>query len=164
MSFERILEYCQLKPEKQPEIPQNVPEDWPSNGKVEFKNVSYRYSAESEPVLRGLTFTVEPKEKISVVGRTGAGKSSLINSIFRLAIVDGDILLDNVKTSCIELSVLRSRVSIIPQEPILFSGTLRRYQRSCIKHNEKLETTKLLIISETWTHLRNIQMMTFGMH
>lgn len=126
MSVERIMEYCQLEPEKQPDVPENVPSDWPAKGKVEFKDVSYRYSVDGEPVLRGLTFSVEPKEKVSVVGRTGAGKSSLISSIFRLAVVDGDILLDDVNTSRVDLSVLRSRVSIIPQEPILFSGTLRR--------------------------------------
>lgn len=127
MSVERVLEYSQLKPEKQPDIPANVAADWPKNGQIEFSNVFYRYATECEPVLRGLSFLVQPTEKISVVGRTGAGKSSLINSIFRLAIVEGDILIDNINTSTIKLDVLRSRVSIIPQEPVLFSGTLRRY-------------------------------------
>lgn len=132
MAVERIMEYSQLEPEDEPDIPENVPSDWPANGKVEFKNVSYRYSVGAEPVLRGLTFSIQPKEKVSVVGRTGAGKSSLISSIFRLAVVEGDILLDNVNTSRVTLSVLRSRVSIIPQEPILFSGTLRRYSLNYI--------------------------------
>lgn len=125
--MERILEYCQLEPEKQPEIPQEVSPNWPSNGKIEFKDVFYRYDEDHEPVLRGLSFLVKPKEKISVVGRTGAGKSSLINSVFRLAVVEGDILIDDVNTSCVHLSVLRSKISIIPQEPTLFSGTLRRW-------------------------------------
>lgn len=127
MSVERILEYSQLEPETQPELPKNVPKDWPSKGKIEFKSVFYRYSIDHEPVLRGLSFSVKPKEKVSVVGRTGAGKSSLINSIFRLAIVEGKIIIDDVDTSCIDLNELRSRISIIPQEPTLFSGTLRRY-------------------------------------
>lgn len=126
MSVERILEYAQIEPEKQPDIPQNVPADWPKAGKIEFKQVFYRYSTESEPVLRGLSFSVKPKEKVSVVGRTGAGKSSLISSVFRLAVVDGEILIDDVNASVVDLSVLRSRISIIPQEPTLFSGTLRR--------------------------------------
>lgn len=126
MSVERVLEYSQLKSEKQPEIPANVAADWPTAGKIEFKDVFYRYSTECQPVLRGLSFSVKPNEKVSVVGRTGAGKSSLINSIFRLAVIEGDILIDDVSTSTIELDVLRSRVSIIPQEPVLFSGTLRR--------------------------------------
>lgn len=67
MSFERIMEYCQLEPETQPEIAENVPDDWPSKGKVEFKDVSYRYSTDGEPVLRGLTFSVKAKEKIRFV-------------------------------------------------------------------------------------------------
>lgn len=126
MSVERLLEYSQLEAEKQPEMPCNVSADWPKDGKIEFKKVIYRYAVGLEPVLRGLSFSVRPKEKISVVGRTGAGKSSLIGSIFRLAIVEGDILLDDVNTATVELNTLRSRVSIIPQEPTLFSGTLRR--------------------------------------
>ncbi|XP_055317503.1 probable multidrug resistance-associated protein lethal(2)03659 isoform X2 [Sitodiplosis mosellana] len=126
VSVERILEYCQLKPEKQPEIPVRVLSTWPANGKIEFKNVFYRYSVDSDAVLRGLSFVVKPQEKISVVGRTGAGKSSLVHAIFRLAEVEGDILIDDVNASSVELSVLRSRISIIPQEPTLFSGTLRR--------------------------------------
>lgn len=126
MSVERILEYTQLDPEKQPEIPEKPPKDWPAQGKIEFKNVFYRYSIDHEPVLRGLSFSVKSREKVSVVGRTGAGKSSLINSIFRMAIVEGDIVIDGVDTSCINLNELRSKISIIPQEPTLFSGTLRR--------------------------------------
>lgn len=127
MSVERILEYSQLKPEKQPEITANVTAEWPKIGKLEFSNVFYRYAADCEPVLRGLSFSVKPREKVSVVGRTGAGKSSLINAVFRLAVVEGDIVIDGINTSAVDLNVLRSRISIIPQEPTLFSGTLRRF-------------------------------------
>lgn len=129
-SVERILEYSKLEPEKQPDVPVHVPVNWPECGKIEFHDVFYRYSDGSEPVLRGLSFLVKPKEKISVVGRTGAGKSSLINAIFRLAVVDGVIMIDDVNTASIDLNVLRSRISIIPQEPTLFSGTLRRYVKN----------------------------------
>lgn len=127
MSVERILEYGQLEPEKQPNIPTSLAINWPSMGKIEFRNVFYRYSMDQEPVLRELSFLVKPKEKVSIVGRTGAGKSSLIGSVFRLAIVEGDILIDDVNTSTVDLNLLRSNISIIPQQPTLFSGSLRRY-------------------------------------
>ncbi|XP_031619424.1 probable multidrug resistance-associated protein lethal(2)03659 [Contarinia nasturtii] len=150
-SVERILNYGQLEPEPQPEVPQKVSSDWPPKGRIEFKRVSYRYSADDEPVLRGLSFSVAPKEKVSIVGRTGAGKSSLISSIFRLAIVDGDILLDEINTSSVDLNVLRSRISIIPQEPTLFSGTLRR----------NLDPFEEYSDDDIWNALDNVELKEF---
>lgn len=125
-SVERMLEYSHLKPEKQPEIATNVTKSWPAKGSIKFDKVVYRYDIDSEPVLKGLTFSIEAKEKIGIVGRTGAGKSSLIGSIFRLALVGGDIFIDDVNMANVETQILRSKISIIPQDPVLFSGTLRR--------------------------------------
>lgn len=73
MAVERVLEYRNLEPEPEPAKPRAVDKDWPANGSIEFKNVIYRYFAEAEPVLRGLSFVIKPKEKIGIVGRTGAG-------------------------------------------------------------------------------------------
>lgn len=126
MAVERILEYRDLEPEKQPDKPLEVPKDWPCQGKIEFRNVFYRYFEKADPVLHGLSFSIQPKEKIGIVGRTGAGKSSLIGSLFRLACIDGEILIDDIDTSTLKLSDLRSKLAIIPQDPVLFSGTLRR--------------------------------------
>lgn len=126
MAVERILEYRDLKPETTPDKPAKLADDWPEKGKIEFRNVVYRYFTEAEPVLKGLNFVVQPKEKIGIVGRTGAGKSSLIGAIFRLAVIDGEILIDNVDTATVKLNDLRSKIAIIPQDPVLFSGTLRR--------------------------------------
>lgn len=139
MSVERILEYRDLEPEKQPKKACVLSKAWPDRGQIEFRNVVYRYFAEAEPVLRGLTFVVKPAEKIGIVGRTGAGKSSLIGAIFRLACIEGEILVDGIDTASIKLNDLRSRISIIPQDPVLFSGTLRRYafdvqRKSSISH------------------------------
>ncbi|RLU26338.1 hypothetical protein DMN91_000132 [Ooceraea biroi] len=127
-SIERILEYSHLqeepmidsKPETKP------PDDWPTKGHVEFKDVSLKYSPTGIYVLRNISFNVMPKEKIGIVGRTGAGKSSLINALFRLACVEGEIYIDKVSTDAIALHDFRSKISIIPQEPFLFTGSLRQ--------------------------------------
>ncbi|XP_055302579.1 ATP-binding cassette sub-family C member 4-like isoform X2 [Sitodiplosis mosellana] len=126
MSVERVLEYRDLEPEKQPKKSYQVSDDWPSRGCIEFRNVVYRYFAEAEPVLRGLSFVIKPREKIGIVGRTGAGKSSLIGAIFRLAQIEGEVIIDDIDTATLQLKDLRKRVAIIPQDPVLFSGTLRR--------------------------------------
>lgn len=79
MSVERILEYDGLTPEPEPMQPQVVAENWPANGSITFKNVVYRYFAEAEPVLRDLSIVIQAKEKVGIVGRTGAGKDSLFS-------------------------------------------------------------------------------------
>lgn len=107
-------------PDKKPKA------EWPAEGKIEFKGVCLRYAPLEPPVLKNLSFIIYPREKIGIVGRTGAGKSSLIQALFRLADIEGPIEIDGVDTSEIGLHDLRSKISIIPQEPFLFSGTLRR--------------------------------------
>lgn len=125
-SVERVMEYSKLpseeyepkKMKKDSELLEVTEESpileklgvWPSNGEIEFRNVSVRYDKQGPMVLKNLNFGVRSREKIGIVGRTGAGKSSLINSLFRLAFVEGDILIDNVPTSEIELYELRSKV------------------------------------------------------
>lgn len=126
MSVERIMQYRDLPPENKPEKVQAIGQGWPSNGKIEFKELSYRYSETLQPVLKNLSFVIQPNEKIGICGRTGAGKSSLIGALFRLAINEGDIFIDGINTNTIDLYELRSKISIIPQDPVLFSGTLRR--------------------------------------
>lgn len=126
LSVERILQYRDLPPENVSKNVQTVDKGWPTNGKIEFKNVSYRYSDTIPPVLRNLNFIIQPNEKIGICGRTGAGKSSLIGALYRLAVNEGDIFIDGINTNTIDLYELRSKISIIPQDPVLFSGTLRR--------------------------------------
>lgn len=117
------------KVEKEPPLestPDKKPkQSWPEEGKIVFSNVSLNYSPLDPPVLKNLNFAIQPREKIGIVGRTGAGKSSLIQALFRLANVEGRIEIDNVETGEIGLHDLRDKISIIPQEPFLFSGTLR---------------------------------------
>lgn len=126
-SVERINEYANMKPEPPLEsIPKNRPaERWPQNGAVRFNGLSMKYSANSDCVLRDLTFSIQPKEKIGIVGRTGAGKSSIIQAMFRLANNEGVVEIDGIDTATLGLHDLRSKISIIPQDPILFSGNMR---------------------------------------
>lgn len=132
-SAERIYEYGQLPPEEDTKTTTNdlliqPAEQWPSEGTIEFRRYSMRYRSELEPVLKGIDLRVASREKIGIIGRTGAGKSSLFQAIFRLvdrSSTDGQILIDGVDISCLSLSDLRSRLSVIPQVPILFAGSLR---------------------------------------
>lgn len=126
-SVERIQEYSNIESEPPllSEGKKKPPPSWPESGRVEFRNVFLYYTPDEPPVLRDLTLEIEPKEKVGIVGRTGAGKSSLINALFRLAKIEGEIIIDGRETSTMGLHELRSQISIIPQEPVLFSGTMR---------------------------------------
>lgn len=127
VSVERVNEYTNLPSEPPLETaPKYRPQgDWPEHGVVKFINVDLRYSEDGEKVLKDLNFSIRSNEKIGIVGRTGAGKSSLIQALFRLAPYEGTIEIDDIDTKTLGLRDLRSKISIIPQDPILFSGTLR---------------------------------------
>ncbi|KAJ7116426.1 P-loop containing nucleoside triphosphate hydrolase protein [Mycena epipterygia] len=101
------------------------PSDWPTRGVVEFKNVEMAYRPGLPNVLHGISMRINAGEKIGVVGRTGAGKSSLALTLLRIVEYSGTILVDDVDIAKIGLKDLRSNISIIPQDPILFSGTVR---------------------------------------
>ncbi|KAI8353036.1 P-loop containing nucleoside triphosphate hydrolase protein [Mortierella sp. GBAus27b] len=127
VSVERIQEYVDLKPEAPEIIPDHrPPQNWPAEGRVDFSNYETRYRPGLELVLRGVNFTIQPREKIGICGRTGAGKSSLTLSLFRIIeAVEGQIFVDGIDISTIGLYDVRSRFSIIPQDPVLFIGTIR---------------------------------------
>ncbi|XP_073944725.1 probable multidrug resistance-associated protein lethal(2)03659 isoform X2 [Choristoneura fumiferana] len=126
-SVERIDEYSKIESEPPLQSPEGKrpPPSWPAEGRVEFRHMSLYYAPGEPPVLRDLSLIILPREKVGIVGRTGAGKSSLINALFRLAKVEGEIIIDGRETSALGLHELRSQISIIPQEPVLFSGTMR---------------------------------------
>nr|CAD7445770.1 unnamed protein product [Timema bartmani] len=127
-SVERILEYTKIEREPALESPpdKKPPKEWPQNGTVKFQNLFLKYNKDEGPVLNNLNFIIESKQKVGIVGRTGAGKSSLISALFRLAPLEGKVWIDGIDTSSIGLHDLRSKISIIPQEPVLFSGTMRK--------------------------------------
>ena len=101
------------------------PDNWPQKGVLEFRSVTMRYYENENPVLKNLNFTIEQSDKIGIVGRTGAGKSSIVAALFRLTEYEGEILIDDINCKSIGLHDLRGRISIIPQDPVLFTGTVR---------------------------------------
>ncbi|XP_050359927.1 ATP-binding cassette sub-family C member 4-like [Nymphalis io] len=122
-SVERVLQFTKL-PQEQTDGP-SPPKEWPQRARLVFKDLYLRYDKEAEPVLKNLNIVIESGWKVGVVGRTGAGKSSLISALFRLAPIDGHVYIDDIDTGEIALKELRAKISIIPQEPVLFSASLR---------------------------------------
>ena len=127
VGVERIKEYSEITQEAPWVYPDNRPEPkWPDSGKVEFSNYGLRYREGLELVVKDITATVTGGEKVGIVGRTGAGKSTLTVALFRLVeAAMGDIKIDGRSISKMGLHDLRSKLTIIPQDPVLFSGSLR---------------------------------------
>ncbi|TPX36938.1 hypothetical protein SmJEL517_g00979 [Synchytrium microbalum] len=127
-STERLLYYVDDIESEAPEtIPEHTPPaNWPDRGTISFKDVSIRYRPDLPPILHGISFDIKTSEKVGIVGRTGAGKSSIIVSLLRLVeLSSGTITIDGIDISTIGLRDLRSRIAIIPQDPVLYSGTVR---------------------------------------
>ncbi|OMO90148.1 hypothetical protein COLO4_19316 [Corchorus olitorius] len=127
ISVERILQYSNLASEAALEIEEcRPPNNWPDVGTICFRNLQIRYAEHLPSVLKNISCTFPGRKKIGVVGRTGSGKSTLIQAIFRIVEPrEGSIIIDNVDISKIGLHDLRSRLSIIPQDPTMFEGTVR---------------------------------------
>lgn len=102
----------------------NPPKNWPHAGQIKFQNVSLSYK-DGRQVLKNLTFEILGQQKIGIVGRTGAGKSSIITALLRMTPLSGDIFIDGVNTKNISLHSLRRATSVIPQDPRFFSASLR---------------------------------------
>ncbi|TYG88790.1 hypothetical protein ES288_A12G049000v1 [Gossypium darwinii] len=137
-AVERVGSYINL-PSEAPDVTEShrPPPGWPSSGSIQFEDVVLRYRPELPPVLCGLSFTTSPSEKIGIVGRTGAGKSSMLNALFRIVELEkGRILIDGCDISRFGLSALRKALSIIPQSPVLFSGTVRLNLDPFNEHND----------------------------
>nr|CAH7736267.1 unnamed protein product [Callosobruchus chinensis] len=121
-SVERVLEYTNLEVENKSGL---EIDSWPTKGEITYVNVNLNYAKTKERVLKNISFSVKSKQKIGIVGRTGAGKSSIIATLFRLYNFEGQIYIDDVETKTLSLNFLRQHISIIPQDPIMFSGTIR---------------------------------------
>ncbi|XP_048194448.1 ATP-binding cassette sub-family C member 2 [Perognathus longimembris pacificus] len=126
VAVERITEYINVENEAPWVTDMRPPPDWPSKGEIQFTNYQVRYRPELDLVLKGITCAIKSTEKVGVVGRTGAGKSSLTNCLFRiLEAAGGQITIDGIDIASLGLHDLRGKLTIIPQDPILFSGSLR---------------------------------------
>lgn len=127
-SVERVQEYIDsVTMEPASHVPENDPSPlWPESGEIDVNNLALRYAPHLPQVIKGISFHVNPGEKVGVVGRTGAGKSTIITSFFRFIEPDtGSIKIDGVDIGKLGLDRLRRGLTIIPQEPTLFTGTLR---------------------------------------
>ncbi|KAI7349513.1 bile acid-transporting ATPase [Hortaea werneckii] len=150
-SVERVKEYLDVDQEAAMVVPENRPDaNWPSKGSVEFIGYSTRYRDDFDFVLKNLTFKIRPGEKVGVVGRTGAGKSSMALALFRaLEAEQGKILIDDVDIGLVGLQDLRENIVMVPQDPTLFTGTIRT----------NLDPFGLFTDEEIFTALRGVQLV-----
>lgn len=150
-SVERIKEYIEVDQEAKAIIDETRPAgNWPSHGGIQFVNYTTRYRSDLEPVLKDLTFSIQPGERVGIVGRTGAGKSSLALALFRgLEAEGGKIVIDDVDISLIGLQNLRESITIVPQDPTLFTGTVR----------SNLDPFSLFTDEQIYETLRRVQLI-----
>ncbi|KAJ6264876.1 hypothetical protein Dda_1029 [Drechslerella dactyloides] len=150
-SIERLKEYLEIEQEAKEVIPDNRPSaDWPSKGAIHFEEYSTRYRSDLDLVLKKVSFDVKPCEKVGIVGRTGAGKSSLALALFRaLEAEEGKIVIDGIDISKIGLKDLRDGITMVPQDPTLFSGTIR----------SNLDPFEIHTDEEVFAALREVQLI-----
>ncbi|XP_066159001.1 probable multidrug resistance-associated protein lethal(2)03659 [Euwallacea fornicatus] len=143
-SVERALEYTEIKQE---ESKGGAVNDWPKYGSIEYQSVGLSYNS-SAAVLKNINFTVNAGEKVGIVGRTGAGKSSIMSTLFRLYDYEGKILIDGVDIASVSTNFLRRNVSVIPQDPVTFEGSIR----------DNLDPHKLYPDKQLWNVLESVRM------
>ncbi|ORX88370.1 P-loop containing nucleoside triphosphate hydrolase protein [Basidiobolus meristosporus CBS 931.73] len=153
-SVERVQEYVAIEQEPPAVIEsERPPREWPSKGGISVKNLVMQYAADQPPVIRDISFDVYPGEKIGIVGRTGAGKSTLAMAFFRfLEPASGTILIDGVDICKLGVQDLRSNLTIIPQDPVLFTGTIR----------SNLDPFSQRTDEELWMALKRVRLLESG--
>lgn len=142
--MERVDNYTNLEPEINADGVANPPFGWPCQGVIEYNNLSLKYRENLAPVLIDIRLETAPCERIGIVGRTGSGKSSMLAALTRIATVcGGSIKIDCVDVATLPLNILRSRIALVPQQPFLFTGTIR----------ENMDPRGLHLDSKIWSAL-----------
>ena len=150
-SVERVITYTKLESEpgyKTKTLPITY---WPCDGQVTFRNVTLSYYEHGPQVLRDLNFSIHGKSRVGVVGRTGAGKSSLVAAFLRMPDAQGDVIIDGVKIADINLKESRRCISVLSQVPVLFCGSLRRNLDPMNQHEDVT----------LWAALEDVQLKSF---
>ena len=147
-AVERVLTYAKLTSEPGYSTSAEPPESWPSKGEINVNHMSFRYLEGGPKILKDVSFTVNSKEKVGVAGRTGAGKSSLVAALLRMPDVQGEVLIDGVDTAGLNVRAARRAMAVITQNPVLFSGTLRK----------NLDPFSLFSDAELWAALEGVQL------
>ncbi|XP_027391355.1 multidrug resistance-associated protein 4-like isoform X2 [Bos indicus x Bos taurus] len=148
ISVERGIEYTYLEKEAPWEYEYRPPPSWPQSGAIYFSNMNFRYSLDGPLVLKNVGMSIGTRAKCGIVGRTGAGKSSLIAALLRLSETEGGIRIDGIWTNNIGLHDLRKKMSVAPQEPVLFTGTMRKNLDPFNEHMDE----------ELWNALEEVQL------
>uniref|UniRef100_A0A8C8RVD3 ABC-type glutathione-S-conjugate transporter n=1 Tax=Pelusios castaneus TaxID=367368 RepID=A0A8C8RVD3_9SAUR len=153
VSVERMREYSKTPKEAPWTLESNSPHQaWPTDGAIEFRNYGLRYRPNLELALKNINIKINGKEKIGIAGRTGAGKSTLALGLLRLVeAAEGEILIDGVNIAQIGLHDLRTKITIVPQDPVLFAGSLRMNLDPLHKYSDEA----------IWTALELIQLKNF---
>ena len=147
-SVERVMAYTKLPSEPGYDRQKTPPEDWPSQGAVSLRNVSMVYLDGGPCMLKDVNLDVKPNEKVAIVGRTGAGKSSLVAALLRMPDPQGQVLIDGVDLGTIDIQAARGSMAVITQDPVLFAGSLKK----------NLDPFERFSDQEIWTALEEVQL------
>ena len=150
-SVERVMTYANLESEPGYKTEALPPTNWPCDGHVAFRDVTMTYYEGGPQVLKDMSFTIEGKSRIGVVGRTGAGKSSVVAALLRMPDSQGDVIIDGIRINDINLQASRRCISVLGQIPTLFSGSLRRNIDPMDQHED----------ANVWAALEDVQLKLF---
>ena len=151
-SVERVMTYTKLDPEPGYDVERRPPEHWPGEGNITFQDVSLTYYPGGPQVLKKINLNIKGGAKIGVPGRTGAGKSSFVAALLRMPEGDGEIMVDGVNITRINLQQARRCISVLGQSPVLFSGSLRK----------NLDLVEKFQDMDLWRVLEDVQLKDFG--